>query len=417
VEIDPSYAEDNKLNNAATRAIIVGQLASGLGVISGQVTDALNGIAGVTIHVLNADGGEIGSTRTDETGFYLVKDVPLGEFQVAIDPPAGYQPDAATKDVTVSAETVANVDFLLTKQQTDTNPPVISPMLSGTLGNNGWYTSDVTVTWSVIDDESPIAAESGCDDTNVAADTTGITFTCSATSSGGSASASVTVLRDATPPTIIASVSSVANANGWRASPVTVSFTCTDATSGIASCSEPLTLGEGASQSAAGAAADNAGNTASSEVTGINVDVTPPVVSVTGVTENALYTRDAVPMAGCTTSDTLSGVGTDATLTVTGGDGDDTGTFIATCSGALDKAGNPGIASSVTYEVKAREAGDLNDDETVDCDDLALVIASFGKRDGQSGFDSRADFNNDGVVNIRDLAFVARSIPAGTVCP
>jgi Dockerin type I domain len=60
--------------------------------------------------------------------------------------------------------------------------------------------------------------------------------------------------------------------------------------------------------------------------------------------------------------------------------------------------------------------GDLNGDGSVGCDDLAIVKASFGKKTGQVGFDVRADVNHDGVVNILDLSFVARLLPAGTVC-
>jgi Dockerin type I domain len=61
--------------------------------------------------------------------------------------------------------------------------------------------------------------------------------------------------------------------------------------------------------------------------------------------------------------------------------------------------------------------GDLDFSAVVDCGDLAIVKASFGKRDGQVGFDPRADTNGDGVVDVRDLAFVARKLPAGTSCP
>jgi hypothetical protein len=65
----------------------------------------------------------------------------------------------------------------------------------------------------------------------------------------------------------------------------------------------------------------------------------------------------------------------------------------------------------------AKVPGDLNGDGKVDCSDLAIVRASFGKRSGQPGFDSRADTNNDGVVNVRDLSFVAQKLSAGTRCP
>ncbi|MDB5948242.1 MAG: hypothetical protein JWR65_97 [Massilia sp.] len=60
--------------------------------------------------------------------------------------------------------------------------------------------------------------------------------------------------------------------------------------------------------------------------------------------------------------------------------------------------------------------GDLNSDGVVNCDDLAIVKASMGKRTGQAGFDARADFNHDGVVDIRDLSAVSQRVAAGTVC-
>lgn len=232
----------------------------------------------------------------------------------------------------------------------DNTPPVITPTVSGTLGNNGWYTSDVAVSWAVVDNESAITSKVGCDPATVADDTTGVTFTCTATSSGGTASQSVTIQRDATAPTISGSASPAANANGWNNSAVTVSFTCNDATSDIAGCTAPQTLGQGANQSASGTATDNAGHTASTQVTGINVDLTAPMVSVTGVINNVTYTLGSVPTAGCETSDALSGVQTSATSSVTGGNADGTGTFTASCSGATDNADNPGSAS-VTYQV------------------------------------------------------------------
>src|ERR1700730_6771245 len=40
----------------------------------------------------------------------------------------------------------------------------------------------------------------------------------------------------------------------------------------------------------------------------LGVDITPPVVTVTGVSQGANYLRGSVPAAGCTTTDALSGV-------------------------------------------------------------------------------------------------------------
>ena len=60
--------------------------------------------------------------------------------------------------------------------------------------------------------------------------------------------------------------------------------------------------------------------------------------------------------------------------------------------------------------------GDRNGDGLVNCADLEIVKASFGKSLGQPGFDPRADVNEDGAVNVLDLAMVARQLPAGTSC-
>ena len=72
----------------------------------------------------------------------------------------------------------------------DTTAPLIKPTVTGQLGKSGWHTSDVAVTWSVTDDESTVTSSVACEAASVASDTTGATFTCTATSAGGTASAS-----------------------------------------------------------------------------------------------------------------------------------------------------------------------------------------------------------------------------------
>jgi hypothetical protein len=83
-------------------------------------------------------------------------------------------------------------------------PPVIVPSVSGTLGDNNWYVSNITVSWSVTDPDSDIVESSGCGVTVIDSDTTagGQTLTCTATSLGGTSSESVTVHRDATAPLV-----------------------------------------------------------------------------------------------------------------------------------------------------------------------------------------------------------------------
>jgi hypothetical protein len=65
----------------------------------------------------------------------------------------------------------------------------------------------------------------------------------------------------------------------------------------------------------------------------------------------------------------------------------------------------------------AVSAGDVNADGVVDCADVNVVKASFGKRTGQPGFDARADVVRDGLVNVLDLATVTRAAPVGLRCP
>ncbi|MDQ3168936.1 MAG: VCBS repeat-containing protein, partial [Acidobacteriota bacterium] len=119
----------------------------------------------------------------------------------------------------------------------DTTPPDIAPSVDGTLGGDGWYTDDVTVSWSVTDAESEVSA-SGCETQSVTSDTDGVPFTCEATSLGGTTSRSVTIKRDTTGPAITS-----ATANPGMLWPpnnkmvaVTVSVNASDAGAGLASC-------------------------------------------------------------------------------------------------------------------------------------------------------------------------------------
>lgn len=86
-------------------------------------------------------------------------------------------------------------------------------------------------------------------------------------------------------------------------------------------------------------------------------DSTPPLVAVTGVSDGAVYTLGAVPEAGCSTTDAGSGVATEATLSLSGGTALGVGSFTATCSGAVDNAGNVADPVSAGYTVAFQFAG------------------------------------------------------------
>jgi len=163
----------------------------------------------------------------------------------------------------------------------DTTAPVITPDVQGTLGNNGWYTSDVDVSWSVVDNESTISSKSAsCDTTTtINTDTTGQTVSCTATSAGGTDTKSVTIKRDATAPTNVAGeLDRAADSNGWYNHAVNATFTGDDPTSGIASCSSDGAYSgpDGTGKTVTGSCTDNAGNSANGSSPTFNYDATAP---------------------------------------------------------------------------------------------------------------------------------------------
>ena len=207
---------------------------------------------------------------------------------------------------------LAGAAYVFEAGPSDDTPPSITADVDGTLGNNGWYTSDVTVTWTVTDDESDVTSTTGCEEQNILLDTAGLTFTCTAESAGGSASEEVTIKRDATAPTISGSRAPAANGAGWNNTSVTASFSCSDGGSGIASCGPDVVLAsEGAGQSATGTAEDLAGNTASADVSGINIDLTAPTISgIPAPPPNGAGWNNTDVTVSFTCADTLSGVDT-----------------------------------------------------------------------------------------------------------
>jgi len=139
------------------------------------------------------------------------------------------------RDLVGNIESGKTTGEALTRVVADTTPPVIIPQITGTLGDNRWYRSNVSVNWSVSDPESGIASLSGCTTTMLTTDTAGVTFTCLATDGAGlSSSVPVTIKIDKTPPVITASANPATlwPPNGKMVT-VTVSGTIMDATSGV----------------------------------------------------------------------------------------------------------------------------------------------------------------------------------------
>jgi len=149
----------------------------------------------------------------------------------------------------------------VTTSSPDLTPPVITPDIQGVLGQNGWYTSDVSITWSVADSQSTVTSMTGCDPISITNDQPATSYTCTAASSGGTANVTVSIQRDAaapalnpvvTPDPVLLNGSAVANPNA------------TDTVSGLASATcDSVDSSSVGLHTVACSATDNAGNTAS----------------------------------------------------------------------------------------------------------------------------------------------------------
>jgi hypothetical protein len=124
-------------------------------------------------------------------------------------------------------------------QVLDSTPPAVAPVLSPAApdGANGWYHSNVSVSWNVSDPDSPVGSQTGCAAQTVSSDGVA-TLPCSALSAGGTTDAPLTIQRDSVPPAPPTFSGIAATTYALAAVPPAGAVGCTssDATSGIASC-------------------------------------------------------------------------------------------------------------------------------------------------------------------------------------
>ena len=259
--------------------------------------------------------------------------------QAALDGPTGVAVDASGN---LYIADYGNARIRIVHSPAADQPPVITPTVTGKMGNNGWYTSDVSVSWAVTDPNGTITSQTGCGASAITTDTSGLAITCTATSSGGTNTQTVTVKRDATPPTANVVVAPFPNGNGWNAGPVSVTFAGSDPLSGVASCSAPVTVStDGANQnSPAGTCIDNAGNvSAPVTATHINIDTTKPTISAqrSPNPNGAGWNNTAVTITFAA-NDALSGVDLNGCTPAVTLNADGAGQSVAgTCA---DRAGN-----------------------------------------------------------------------------
>lgn len=217
----------------------------------------------------------------------------------------------------------------------DVTAPSISYSINQTPNGSGWYNSSVIVTFSCSDALATIATCTspitvGADGLNQAITGTAVD------KAGNTATATATLSVDRSHPTITASQSPAPNANGWNKANVTVSFTCSDNTSGIQSCSSPVTLSsESATLSATGYATDNAGNNDFVTLSNIKIDKTAPTISGASMSSTLIITS-ANETLSANVSDSLSGVvGGEFYIDTDPGQGN--GTAMTYSSGTLSK--------------------------------------------------------------------------------
>lgn len=164
-------------------------------------------------------------------------------------------------------------DVTLTR---DATPPLVVGSLVGVRGDDGWWIADVTVSWGVFENDSTVSSTDGCGTTTVTDDTTGETFTCTATSAGGTGTTDVVVKRDATAP-VVTVTGVTAGGRYPKGSVPTAGCLTTDDTSGVAVDATPTTTGgspggTGTFTVTCDGATDNAGNTGMAAVSYVVYD-------------------------------------------------------------------------------------------------------------------------------------------------
>jgi hypothetical protein len=147
---------------------------------------------------------------------------------------------------------------------------------------------------------------------------------------------------DTTPPTINFTVTPAPNTAGWNNSNPTVTFTCADAETGIAFCTEPVTVTtEGGNQVVVGTAVDNAGNSATVSVT-VKLDKTGPSLTLTSPADGSKIFFSPVAVGGAA-EDALSGL---ASATCNGASATVSGTSF-NCGVTLTRGANSVNVSAV----------------------------------------------------------------------
>jgi hypothetical protein len=322
----------------------------------------------------------------------------------------------------------------------DDSAPVIQRTIDPDREETGWYRGDVSIDYTVFDNQSPSSLTIGADcvPVRVTQDTALSTFTCTATSAGGTRTVTTNIRRDATPP-VVSPVTTVSGGgtvvDGWYTAPVDVTFAATDETSRflvdervVLTATQTLrTTGDGELEVRSPAFTDRAGNSSAvgAAVRTVKVDTTapaPPTASLSTPANTAGWHREPVTVSFTGAGDQGSGVAT-CTAPVTVAAETAAQTVSGTCT---DRAGHTGAATQVTVRLDqgapvvtsavVPTAGGSNGWHTRD------AVVDFTATDALSGLvTATAQVTSSGegaAVEVRSPAFTDRAgntTPAGVV--
>lgn len=198
----------------------------------------------------------------------------------------------------------------------DKTVPSVTPQVTPAPNAAGWNRSDATVSFDCQDTLSGI--DTCTAPVTLTNEVAGQTVNGTATDIAGNNNSTVgTVNLDKTPPVIDASLSAPANTAGWHRQPVTLSFVCSDALSGVQTCPADIVVDtEGQNQVFTATAVDLADNTANIS-RNVSLDVTAPAIAITNPQAGAQISqlRPAIELA---VSDNLALNAASLAITVNG---------------------------------------------------------------------------------------------------
>ena len=255
--------------------------------------------------------------------------------------------------------------------------------------SSGWYTSDVTVRFTLPGGSSN---PQGCGDQPISTDTAGVTITCTVAVTGSQCCRlDVTIKRDATPPTVTSLTPQRGpDADGWYNHPVQITAAGTASVSGIASCTSVTYSGpDSSSASVSATCTSGAGLVSAPKTFSLQYDATPPSVSASaarGADSNGWYNHPVgVAFTG---TDAVSGIDTCSGATTYSGPDSGSASVTGSCR---DKAGNSTSATSaLKYDATAPTVTGATPDRPPDAGGFYnhKVTVTFAGNDSTSGISS-----------------------------